>query len=329
MTRAFAPVWAVSAAASVAFAGAVRIDGLAAKVNEQSIMLSEVTPIVEAQRPKLEKSLTGEELKTELRKLYRETLNLLIDRQLILDLYEEQSKGQGKKIPEQFIDERMKAIVQDRFHGDRERMMAALQKEGLTYDDWRKEIKDMIIVTSMRKANVDQNVRISPEALRETYERNRERYKAPATVRLRMIVVEKEDSDEETAEKKAAIEEALAKLKTGGDFAEIAKKVSEDGKAESGGDWGWLDPRKTLRPELAEAILSLAAGETSDILETRGEFYVLKVEERRDESALAFEDVLPQVERDMRQEETKRLYDAWIERLKTNASIAILDVCPY
>ena len=66
---------------------------------------------------------------------------------------------------------------------------------------------------------------------------------SPGRVRLQVIVVDTE----------AKAEEALARLKKGEDFGELAKENSIDPNASSGGNVGEVD-LDTLRPELRDAI---------------------------------------------------------------------------
>ena len=85
-------------------------------------------------------------------------------------------------------------------------------------------------------------------------------------VNLQVIVVE-------TQEK---AQEALARLKKGDDFAALAKQVSIDPSASSGGFVGNVDP-STLRPELRAALAGLKPGELSDAVKVPTGFVILKL----------------------------------------------------
>jgi parvulin-like peptidyl-prolyl isomerase len=213
------------------------------------------------------------------------------------------------------------------FKGDRAELMAALEKDGMTFDEWRSVIRDQIVVASMRRENVEQGVKASPHAIREKYDKNLEKYKMPAKIKLRLIMLKKGGTDDETATKRAESRDIVNKLKAGGDFAETAKKVSQDDKAGNGGDWGWID-LKILREELAKVASAMQTGQVSDLIETDGEFYILKCDEKGEEKPLSFEDAQPEIERDLKQEQSKALYEEWVARLKKSASIKVFDVCP-
>jgi parvulin-like peptidyl-prolyl isomerase len=112
-------------------------------------------------------------------------------------------------------------------------------------------------------------------------------------------------------------------LKAGEDFADQVRRVSEDGKAQTGGDWGWMEP-SDLRKELAGGLAGSAAGAICGPLVADGDFYILKVEERQKAGAIPFDDVCVAIEKDLRRKETRRLFELWISRLKKDAYIQVV-----
>jgi peptidyl-prolyl cis-trans isomerase SurA len=317
-----------AALAFSAWAGTVLVDAVAAQVGDKPIMVSDVMAVVEVQQLKMQNKLSDEELKKELRKTYKEALDALIERQLILDAYQTAGKDAGRKIPEQFIDERIETIINDVFKGDRVAVMTELQKNGMTFEEWRNEVRNQIIVMAMRKSTVEQNIKVSPQAMRERYEKNIEKYRTPEKVKLRMIMLKKGETDDEKAKKRAEADDLVVKLKAGDDFAALAKKVSQDSNAENGGEWDWILPG-ALREDLAKAVASLKVDQVSDVIETPDGFYIIKCEGKTGGTAASFEESQPEIERELRQEQGRILYDAWIGRLKKSVSIkAFDDTCP-
>jgi hypothetical protein len=89
---------------------------------------------------------------------------------------------------------------------------------------------------------------------------------SPGKVRLQVIVVDTE----------AKAEQVFARLQKGDDFGELAKEVSIDPNASSGGNLGEVDPM-TLRPELRDAISTMKAGQTSGVVRVATGFVIVKV----------------------------------------------------
>jgi peptidyl-prolyl cis-trans isomerase C len=77
-------------------------------------------------------------------------------------------------------------------------------------------------------------------------------------------------------------------LADGGDFADLARRLSEDVSSADGGDIGWVG-RDDLVPELSKAVFSLAAGETSVVVESELGFYLARVIERRHGGLVPYE----------------------------------------
>ena len=83
-------------------------------------------------------------------------------------------------------------------------------------------------------------------------------------VKASHILIRPDGSDDEAWNAALAeAEEVLERLRTGEDFAEVAKEVSQDGSAQEGGDLGWFK-RGDMVPEFSEAAFALAIGEISE-----------------------------------------------------------------
>lgn len=295
------------------------VDGVAAMVNEEVITLSEVMMTLSAEGlgaggvP----SADAERMKA----LYRERLDELIDMRLIL-LEAEREKVQ---LPEWMLDQRISEIVSERYDGDRSRLLDDLAHRKMTYTEWRDRLREQMIVAALRQARVQAHVAVSPAQIREYFREHRAEFQQRAGTRVRIITlpVTDETSDESLEARAAAL---MAELEKGVSFAQAAREFSRDGMAEQGGDYGWIDPREDLRPELAEALDTLAPGEYSGWIQTPEEGYVVYKEAVRGEGTVAFEEVRDEIAEKLRQREYERLYRRWIERLRNKAHITIFDV---
>ena len=84
------------------------------------------------------------------------------------------------------------------------------------------------------------------------------------------------------AEAKAKAEGIVAELRGGADFAELAKKLSDDSASrDKGGDLGFFTRETSIPEALKDAIFQLKEGEISDPVKDGRRFYVLTVTERR------------------------------------------------
>src|SRR5262249_35796972 len=89
------------------------------------------------------------------------------------------------------------------------------------------------------------------------------------------------------AQRKKA-EEALAAVKKGDDFAQVADKYSESETAREGGDIGFF-AKGELSPALEQVTDKLAKGQVSDIIPVQGAFMIIKVDDKHNGGILPFE----------------------------------------
>ena len=317
-------LWILMASAGLALpVGAMArsqpVDGYAALVNNRVITVGEVLAIVQPIREQIAEMYSGKELDTKMESAYKEGLDALIERALIL----EEFTAMGGNIPDRAVDDQINVMINDRFKNDRTAFLEALAEDRMTLDDWREETKNRLIVNLMRRREILDRVVITPRAVRDLYETRSSQYQVPEQIQLSMIVLHKGSSSGDRAVKKKEAEDIRKKLLDGANFAELAKANSEGYKAAEGGNQGWMDP-KTLRKELAEAVASLEPGRVSEIIETDEDYYLLKVEARKNASIVPFDNVRSQIEDELRKAEELKLYKAWIERLKKKFYVKIL-----
>ncbi|MDP8222949.1 MAG: peptidylprolyl isomerase [Candidatus Lernaella stagnicola] len=158
-----------------------------------------------------------------------------------------------------------------------------------------------------------EDVVISEAQITQYYEANRDReFKQPEQAHARHILINV-DADADTALKEAArikAEDILDQLKDGGDFAELAKKYSEDpGTKDKGGDLGFFGRGRMVKV-FEETAFSLEPGKRSGVVESPYGFHIIETLEKRAESILALEDVKARIERRVKTLEARRMAKA-------------------
>jgi len=292
------------------------IDGIAAIVNGEVITYSQVRMVVGPRERLLRQQFQGEELTKKLKEVYDAALQDLIDRQLIVHAFKEEKLA----LPEYFVEQRMNEIIRENFGGDRNTFIKTLQAQNFSLSEFRKTEYEKIVVAAMRGKNVKTATVASPTKIDEYYRKNRDQFTSKEEVKLRMIMIPSRASDGNAAAQKALAEEIHGKLGGGADFARMAQMYSEDSTRDLGGDWGWIE-RKTLAGPLEEVAFSLKPGKISKIVEVGGNYYILKVDERRGGVTKSLAEVRPEVEKKLLQEESQRLQENWLTSLRQKASI--------
>lgn len=108
------------------------------------------------------------------------------------------------------------------------------------------------------------------------------------------------------------------------DFADLAKKYSEDGAAANGGSLGWMSPGD-LVPEFEQAMNRLQIGEVSNPVKTEFGWHLIQVMERR-ESQLTVEKQREFARAAIRERKFEQAYQDWIRELRDTATVKILNV---
>ena len=216
--------------------GAARIpmDGYAAVVNDRVITVREALTAMQPVERQLQQSFKGPELAARIEEAFTNTLESLIERELILDAF---NRMQGA-IPDTVVNSRMDEIERTRFNRSRAELLKALETEGLTMAEWRDSLRNTMIVSYMREREVENKVVVSPQAVRDAYEAEIDVYRVPAQVELRMIALNRGKNAEEQALTLKQAGDIRQRLLDGQDFTELARQVSEGIKAADGGYWG-------------------------------------------------------------------------------------------
>jgi parvulin-like peptidyl-prolyl isomerase len=304
---------------ATAMARSLPVDGYAALVNNRVITIGEILAMIQPIRAQLVETYDDRELETKMEQAYQDGLDALIERALIL----EEFTAMGGNLPDRAVDDQINVTINERFKNDRAAFLEALAEDRMTVDDWREETRNRLIVNLLRRREIADRVIVAPRAVREFYDLRAAQYRVPEQIQLSMIVLHKGASPNDQAVKRKEAEKLHEKLLAGGDFAELAKSSSEGYKAADGGDQGWMDP-KTLRKELAEAVAKLEPGRISEIIETDEDFFILKVETKKNASIIPFDNARGQIEEELRKVGEEKMYKAWIERLKKKFYVKIL-----
>jgi parvulin-like peptidyl-prolyl isomerase len=161
----------------------------------------------------------------------------------------------------------------------------------------------------LQRQEVYAQLTVSPTAVRQYYDAHMEEFTTPAQVRVRMIVLQKGAEDEQDIKREEA-SRLIGEIDAGADFASLARSSSEGGRASRGGEWDWIEPGK-LRSELADAIRLLEPGNHSDIVETETEFYIIKLEGRKNLQLEPFDQAKADIEKQIQKAEEERLGLRW------------------
>jgi peptidyl-prolyl cis-trans isomerase SurA len=295
------------------------IDGVAAVVNGDVITFSQVEELSGPQERTLREQYTGEDLIDKIKEARLSALNDLIDRQLIVQEF----KKKEYTMPEYVVDDQIQNIIKEEFGGDRQAFLRTLNAQGYSLTKFREMQRDKVIVGAMRQNNVKGNFEATPQEVQAYYEANKQEFVTPEQIKLRMIVLNADPLDTNSADSMSKTAgEIRDKIKAGADFATMAKTYSMDGTAASGGDWGYVD-RKTLNQQLTDVAFALSPGQVSDVVRIGDSFYILYCEEKKNSGVIPLTEVQSGIEKKLEQVQRQKATQRWIDSLREKAFIKI------
>lgn len=139
---------------------------------------------------------------------------------------------------------------------------------------------------------IRQSIQISDDELKALYQSRIQLYQVPNRVHVQHILFRttgKPDAEVEEIRKKA--EEVLKEAKKkNAKFDELAKKYSEDGSKDKGGDLGWIEQGQTVA-QFEQAAFSLPKGSISDLVRTQFGFHIIKILDKETAHTKPFDEV--------------------------------------
>lgn len=290
--------------------------GIAAEVENQIITFEEIRREMASLIPQIrEASRSRAEFNRRMEELYFEVLQSLIDRVLIVNEFAEREF----QLPQTFVENEFDRILIEDFENDRAMFLQYLQSIGKNTREFRRDLRERIIVSIMRGEKTRSASQISPERIERFYAENNINFYEEEAVRLRIIML-RPLADESEDLMRQNIERVQEELASGRDFAEVARQFSQDSRRNRGGDWGWIK-RSDLRDELSVAAFRLDIGQHSEPIKMGNQTFFLFVEDKRDEGIQPLNEVRDRIEDILASQLARQAQEQWLERLRRNAYI--------
>lgn len=290
------------------------VNGIAVIVGDSVITYKDVQLAMEDDLEFLERRYAGQPqvFAEKAAELERDKLEAIIENQLVLQEF----NRAGYIVPESLIQSQIDKDMKR--YGDRLTLTKTLQAQGITFETYRKRIRERTILELMWQQKVPRDPLVSPAKIEDYYVRNRDNFKLEDQVKLRMILLTNNPQNAAYSPKKLG-EELLRKLDDNVSFGELASVYSQDSFAAAGGDRGWLQ-KTQMRADLAEVAFSLEPGEHR-LIETPGGIEIIQVEDKKVSYLQTLSEVRDQIEAALKAEESKRRKQQWIDQLKKKSFV--------
>jgi peptidyl-prolyl cis-trans isomerase SurA len=213
-----------------------------------------------------------------------ELLRTMIDQEIMVQRAEKASLVATDADIEAKLNELKAPYTQEEFQRQ-------LQSRKMTVEDLKAQLRRDLSVQKLFNKEITSHINISENDITNFYNTNRPSFNLmepqihmaqilvtpAANPEVRNLKNDKAQNDEQAMKK---IQNLLARIRQGEDFAQLAQNYSEDpASAQNGGDLGFIAESALDRasPELRKTVLSVTPGQVSNILKTQEGYRILKV----------------------------------------------------
>ena len=318
--------------AGFAWADSTVIEDIIARVNDQIITRSELNRAKEQTASEL-KQQNVSDADPKFKERDKDVLRDLIDQQLLL--------AKGKDLGISGDTELVKRLDEMRKQMNLESMEdleKAAQQQGVSFEDFKQNIRNNIITQQVIGNEVGRNIKISQQETQDFYNKRKGELERPEAVHLEEILVSTqppqtqqdanknaEPPQEDPAKIQAAEQKAnqlLKDIRAGQKFEDVAKKSSDGPTASQGGELG-IFKRGELAKELEDKTFSMKPGDVSDVIRTKQGFLILKVAEHYSAGIPPLNEVEQQIQEQIYMQKLQPALRAYLTKLREQAYIDI------
>jgi len=280
-----AAILTVAAAANL-FAARI-VERIIARINNEIVTQRQY----ERERARLHEQLaqqySGPELEVQFRTQSKDLLRDLIDQ----DLMVQKAKDDDINVDSDVV-RRLDELRQQYHMNTIDDLQKAVEKQGIIWEDFTDQIKRQLLMRGVIEREVGSRINVSREDARKYFNEHQQQFASPEGVRLAEILI---SPDKHTpAEVEQRTKDAVAEIKAGQRFADVAKKYSDAPEAAQGGDIGFFKTG-TMAPEIEAAVKKLDINDTTDPVQTKHGTIIYKLLDRRQAGIPKFEDIEQQV----------------------------------
>ncbi|OAJ95340.1 peptidylprolyl isomerase SurA [Vibrio bivalvicida] len=270
-----------ASAMSTVQAEPVPLDKVAVIVNEGVVLQSDIDVSIKTLKANAKKN--GQQLPEQDILVEQVTEKLIVD-----TIQQQEAERIGVRIDDNRLNEAIKDIAKNS-NQTAEQLRASIAEEGLSYAEFREQIRKEIAASEARNALVRRRINILPAEVDNLANILAQETNATVQYKIGHIQLRVDDGDDKPAIETEA-NRLVEELKNGADFSTMAYTYSKGPKALQGGDWGWM--RKEEMPTIfADQIKLQNKGSIIGPFRSGVGFHILKIEDVKGLETIAVTEV--------------------------------------
>jgi parvulin-like peptidyl-prolyl isomerase len=237
-------------------------------------------------------------------------LKALIEQKLVDD----ESQRYADKVDDADVDRFIQGI-EEHDHMTDAQLHAQIQAQGMSYDQFRQQIRKQVQSITMIDQEVRQKIVIPDSEVQAYYKDHPDEFTVTdEKYRLAQILIaipaDATPDQVNAAQQKA--EDLRKKAAKGADFGDLARQYSDDDSKSKGGELGDFSP-KDLNDQIEAAVKSLKPGDITPVVRTKYGFHIVKVEEHQVPGTVPFEEAKRSIREKLANEQAKNAFQKWID----------------
>jgi peptidyl-prolyl cis-trans isomerase SurA len=195
------------------------------------------------------------------------------------------AKETGIKVDDAMLDRTIERIAQENKMGMSE-FRAALERDGIRYSRFRDDIRNEMLLGRLREREVENAVVVTDAEVETELARAAKEQQGDSEYRLAhiLVLVQPQATPDQIEQRRRRAAQALAELRRGANFAQVAATFSDAPDALQGGSLGWRTAGRL--PQLfLDALDKMPVDGVSDLIRSPNGFHILKLLEKRGRTA--------------------------------------------
>ncbi len=296
------------------------VESIVAIVNDDIITLSQYKNQHDALYQMMRAQFQGEEFQEQYRRVRKELLDTMITELLLL----QEAKKRGINVDEQ-LKLAIENIKEENNLNSDEELWRVMRQQGIDPEAWKQQMRESIMKQGVIVTEVDRSIVLDDSEIVNYYKLHPDEFTEPAEFSLRAIYISSaEKTSSEVEDLKQEIE---SKITAGEDFANLAGTYSEGPAMENQGDLGTFK-KGELEKNLEQAVEKLKVGETTSWIMSKDGWYLLKLEDKKEERLKSFDEARQEIDKKLFNEKRRKRLEDFIKELKEKSYIKILNSNP-
>lgn len=297
------------------------VERIVAVVNNDILLQSELDERLRPLLPQLRQIPDQQTRAQRLQQLRRQMLEHMIDEEII----KQEARKLKITVSEQDLERAVKDVMRKN-NLTREQLEQALQQEGKGIHQYKNDIlRPQLLRLRVLNVQVRSRVSVSDDEVKAYYQNNLRKLGVETKVKARhiFIAIPAEATAAVVRQRKQVALALLAKVKGGADFAEMARKHSEDPVTRAdGGDLGWFG-RGTLPSNVENVVFAMKKGGIKGPLRTERGFHLIQMVDRKESSARSLAEVQEELREQIYGEKLEKATKAWLTEKRKSSHVEI------